>query len=49
MDDLIGSTGVGYRALTNPSLMDSLGRQADASKHQSPAGQVGAPGALLPS
>lgn len=34
MDDLIGSTGVGYRALTNPSFMDNLLRQADAIKHQ---------------
>jgi uncharacterized protein YbjT (DUF2867 family) len=34
MDDLIGSTGVGYRALTNPSFMDNLLRQADAIKDQ---------------
>ncbi len=35
MDDLIGSTGVGYRALTNPSFMDNILRQADAIKNQS--------------
>jgi uncharacterized protein YbjT (DUF2867 family) len=34
MDDLIGSTGVGYRALTNPSFMDNILRQADAIKNQ---------------
>jgi uncharacterized protein YbjT (DUF2867 family) len=35
MDDLIGSTGVSYRALTNPSFMDNILRQADAIKDQS--------------
>src|SRR6266536_1088411 len=35
MDDLIGSTGVGYRALTNPSFMDNILRQTDAIKNQS--------------
>jgi hypothetical protein len=34
MDDLIGSTGVSYRALTNPSFMDNILRQADAIKNQ---------------
>jgi uncharacterized protein YbjT (DUF2867 family) len=34
MDDLIGGTGVGYRALTNPSFMDNILRQADAIKNQ---------------
>lgn len=28
MDDLIGSSGVAYRALTMPSFMDNLARQA---------------------
>jgi uncharacterized protein YbjT (DUF2867 family) len=34
MDDLIASTGVAYRALTNPSFMDNIVRQADAIKNQ---------------
>ena len=34
MDDLIASTGVSYRALTMPSFMDNLLRQADAIKNQ---------------
>src|SRR3989442_14488387 len=34
MDDLIASTGVAYRALTNPSFMDNIVRQADAIKDQ---------------
>ena len=34
MDDLIASTGVAYRALTNPSFMDNIARQADAIKNQ---------------
>ena len=34
MDDLIASTGVDYRALTNPSFMDNIVRQADAIKKQ---------------
>ena len=34
MDDLIASTGVSYRALTNPSFMDNILRQADAIKNQ---------------
>lgn len=34
MDDLIASTGVSYRALTNPSFMDNILRQADAIKTQ---------------
>ncbi len=34
MDDLIGSTGVAYRALTNPSFMDNIVRQADAIRNQ---------------
>jgi uncharacterized protein YbjT (DUF2867 family) len=34
MDDLIASTGVAYRALTNPSFMDNIVRQADAIKKQ---------------
>jgi uncharacterized protein YbjT (DUF2867 family) len=34
MDDLIGSTSVSYRALTNPSFMDNILRQADAIKNQ---------------
>ena len=32
MDDLIASTGVSYRALTNPSFMDNILRQAQAIK-----------------
>jgi uncharacterized protein YbjT (DUF2867 family) len=35
MDDLIASTGVGYRALTNPSFMDNIARQAEAIKNRS--------------
>ena len=34
MDDLIASTGVSYRALTNPSFMDNLLRQAESIKNQ---------------
>lgn len=34
MDDLITSTGVAYRALTMPSFMDNLARQAEAIKNQ---------------
>ena len=34
MDDLIASTGVAYRALTNPSFMDNIARQAAAIKNQ---------------
>src|SRR6266536_2033207 len=34
MDDLSASTGVSYRALTNPSFMDNILRQADAIKNQ---------------
>jgi uncharacterized protein YbjT (DUF2867 family) len=34
MDDLIASTGVGYRALTNPSFMDNIARQAQAIEQQ---------------
>jgi uncharacterized protein YbjT (DUF2867 family) len=34
MDDLMASTGVAYRALTNPSFMDNILRQADAIKNQ---------------
>jgi uncharacterized protein YbjT (DUF2867 family) len=34
MDDLIASTGVGYRALTMPSFMDNLLRQAELIKNQ---------------
>jgi uncharacterized protein YbjT (DUF2867 family) len=30
MDDLIASSGVAYRALTNPSFMDNIARQAPA-------------------
>jgi uncharacterized protein YbjT (DUF2867 family) len=33
-DDLIASTGVSYRALTMPSFMDNLLRQAQSIKHQ---------------
>jgi uncharacterized protein YbjT (DUF2867 family) len=35
MDDLIASTGVGYRAVTNPSFMDNLLRQVELIKNQS--------------
>ncbi|MER9648677.1 NmrA family NAD(P)-binding protein [Mesorhizobium sp. M0199] len=35
MDDLIASTGVGFRAVTNPSFMDNILRQAEAIKNQS--------------
>jgi uncharacterized protein YbjT (DUF2867 family) len=34
MDDLIASTGVGYRALTMPSFMDNLLRQVDSIKNK---------------
>jgi uncharacterized protein YbjT (DUF2867 family) len=34
MDDLIASTGVAYRALTNPSFMDNIVRQAEVIKTQ---------------
>jgi uncharacterized protein YbjT (DUF2867 family) len=34
MDDLIGSTGVSYRALTMPSFMDNILRQVGAIKSQ---------------
>lgn len=34
LDDLIASTGVSYRALTMPSFMDNLLRQAEAIKSQ---------------
>jgi uncharacterized protein YbjT (DUF2867 family) len=34
MDDLIATTGVAYRALTNPSFMDNIVRQAEAIKNQ---------------
>jgi len=34
MDDLIASTGVNYRAVTNPSFMDNLLRQVESIKNQ---------------
>ena len=34
MDDLIASSGVSYRALTNPSFMDNIVRQAESIKNQ---------------
>jgi uncharacterized protein YbjT (DUF2867 family) len=34
MDDLIASTNVAYRALTNPSFMDNIGGQGEAIKNQ---------------
>jgi uncharacterized protein YbjT (DUF2867 family) len=34
MDDLIADTGVAYRALTNPSFMDNIARQAEAIAKQ---------------
>ena len=34
MDDLIAGTGVAYRALTNPSFMDNIVRQAQAINNQ---------------
>jgi uncharacterized protein YbjT (DUF2867 family) len=34
MDDLIASTGVAYRALTNPSFMDNTVRQVPSIKNQ---------------
>jgi uncharacterized protein YbjT (DUF2867 family) len=34
VDDLIASTGVPYRALTNPSFMDNIVRQAESIKKQ---------------
>jgi uncharacterized protein YbjT (DUF2867 family) len=34
MDDLIASTGVGYRALTMPSFMDNILRQVQSIKNQ---------------
>jgi len=35
MDDLIASTGVAYRALTNPSFMDNIARQVPSIASQS--------------
>jgi uncharacterized protein YbjT (DUF2867 family) len=34
MDDLIASTGIAYRALTNPSFMDNIVRQAESIENQ---------------
>jgi len=34
MDDLIADSGVAYRALTNPSFMDNIIRQAESIKNQ---------------
>ena len=34
LDDLIASSGVGYRALTMPSFMDNIARQAELIKNQ---------------
>ena len=34
MDDLIAASGVAYRALTNPSFMDNMARQAESIKNQ---------------
>jgi uncharacterized protein YbjT (DUF2867 family) len=34
MDDLIANSGVSYRALTNPSFMDNIARQAESIKNQ---------------
>jgi len=34
MDDLIASTGVNYRAVTNPSFMDNLLRQVESIKNK---------------
>src|SRR5437879_5675956 len=34
MDDLIANTGVAYRALTNPSFMDNIVRQAESIKNE---------------
>ena len=34
MDDLIAGLGAAYRALTNPSFMDNIVRQAEAIKNQ---------------
>ncbi len=34
MDDLIASSGVAYRALTNPSFMDNVARQAESIRNQ---------------
>jgi uncharacterized protein YbjT (DUF2867 family) len=34
MDDLIAGTGVAYRALTNPSFMDNIVRQAESIRDQ---------------
>jgi uncharacterized protein YbjT (DUF2867 family) len=34
MDDLIGNTGVAYRALANPSFMDNLLRQVDSIRDE---------------
>jgi uncharacterized protein YbjT (DUF2867 family) len=34
MDDLIASTGVSYRAVTNPSFMDNLLRQVESIKNK---------------
>jgi uncharacterized protein YbjT (DUF2867 family) len=34
MDDLIAETGVAYRALTNPSFMDNIARQAESIAKQ---------------
>jgi len=35
MDDLIARAGVNYRAVTNPSFMDNIARQAEPIKHRS--------------
>src|SRR6266566_1949951 len=34
MDDLIASSGAAYRALTNPSFMDNIARQAESIRTQ---------------
>ena len=34
MDDLLASTGAGFRALLMPSFMDNVLRQTEAIKHQ---------------
>lgn len=48
MDDLIASTGVAFRALTNASFMDNLLRQARAIKEQGTFFDVVSPELKLP-
>ena len=44
MDDLIASSGVSYRALTMPSFMDNLLRQAESIKNRGVFTHADSPG-----